>query len=355
MKGDNYTVKNKEYILSINPCIYGLNYHDPGAAIISEGKIMYLVEEERLNGIKGSKGIFPSESIKRCLDFCGITWNDVTKIVIGYEPEKWMERCDLELEDIIVKNKSNSDNLYNTKEILNRIIESNLIDRYKFFQSKGAINALIREKCKTNQEIEIEYVGHHLSHIASSYEFSGFTDAVGVVVDGIGENECTTIWKIHNHIYTKLMSIKYPNSLGYFYAIATKFLGFEPWHHEGKTMALAAYGKYNDVIMAKLNKLVNTDSYIYDVKKFISDSAANYLMIDEEKALLYLEKLMGFSRRQSDEEIDEKYIDFAWAVQSILEKAVKNLVNYAVETTGINNVCVCRWYIHELQNEYVYS
>lgn len=27
-------MKKSEYILSINPCIHGMNYHDPGAAII---------------------------------------------------------------------------------------------------------------------------------------------------------------------------------------------------------------------------------------------------------------------------------------------------------------------------------
>ena len=48
-------MKKSEYILSINPCIYGMNYHDPGAAIILDGEILFAIEEERLNGIKGSK------------------------------------------------------------------------------------------------------------------------------------------------------------------------------------------------------------------------------------------------------------------------------------------------------------
>ncbi len=41
-------MKKREYILSINPCIYGLNYHDPGAAIISDGEILFAIEEESL-------------------------------------------------------------------------------------------------------------------------------------------------------------------------------------------------------------------------------------------------------------------------------------------------------------------
>ncbi len=71
-------MKKSEYILSINPCIYGMNCHDPGAAIILDGEILFAIEEERLNGIKGSKGIFPELSIKACLDYCGIDKNQIS-------------------------------------------------------------------------------------------------------------------------------------------------------------------------------------------------------------------------------------------------------------------------------------
>jgi carbamoyltransferase len=42
---------------------------------------------------------------------------------------------------------------------------------------------------------------------------------------------------------TFLKEIFYPNSLGFFYATLTQFLGFRPCYDEGKVMALAAYGK----------------------------------------------------------------------------------------------------------------
>ena len=77
-------MKKSEYILSINPCIYGMNYHDPGAAIILDGEILFAIEEERLNGIKGSKGIFPELSIKACLDYCGLDKNQISCITIGF-------------------------------------------------------------------------------------------------------------------------------------------------------------------------------------------------------------------------------------------------------------------------------
>lgn len=39
-------MKKSEYILSINPCIYGMNYHDPGAAIILDGEILFVGDRE---------------------------------------------------------------------------------------------------------------------------------------------------------------------------------------------------------------------------------------------------------------------------------------------------------------------
>lgn len=93
-----------EYILSINPCVHGLNYHDPSVAIISEGKILFAIEEERLNGIKGSKGIFPAKAIKYALDYCRIKESDITGIAVGYDPMLWQERKETELLSILRKN-----------------------------------------------------------------------------------------------------------------------------------------------------------------------------------------------------------------------------------------------------------
>lgn len=327
----------KEYILSVNPCIYGLNYHDPGAAIISDGEVLFAIEEERLNGIKGSKGLFPSLAIQACLDYCGITKNQINCVTLGYNPDMWMQRLQLELDDIVSKNMSHHS--IEAKNVMERIIDSNLVERYKFYKNLDNVINLMKSKTGIDNAT-FKFFDHHLCHVASSYEYSHFDEAVGVVIDGIGENECTTIWEIRNHKYKKIMSIKYPNSLGYFYAIATKFLGFEPWHHEGKTMALAAYGHENRELMEKLDKVIRCEKDVYDVSEFIISNSTNYLMIDEEKALQSLENVLGIKRRKNNEPVEDIYKDFAWAVQNILEKAVVKLIDYAVNITGMKNVCV---------------
>lgn len=135
------------------------------------------------------------------------------------------------------------------------MINSDLFHRYEFFSDRTQVCNYLREQCGFSNKIRIEFFPHHLSHVASSYEVSGFDCATGIVIDGIGEVATTSIWEINGNEYKLIKQIDYPNSLGYFYAVATKFLGFEPWHHEGKTMALAAYGHKNSMIDQKLSTL----------------------------------------------------------------------------------------------------
>lgn len=327
----------KEYILSINPCIYGLNYHDPSVAIFEDGKILVAVEEERLNGVKGAKGFFPEKAIEKCLNIANLKISDINKIAIPYDPNLWGERLDLELDNIITASVNNE--FINEEIIVSKFKESNIINRYSFFNDKTKIEKLLRNKLGIEYNIPIEFYGHHLSHIASAYYASNFESATGIVVDGIGEASTTTIWKIQKGKFEKILDIKYPNSLGYFYAIATAFLGFKPWEQEGKLMALAPYGKYNREIMEKLATIISLKNSIYDVSSFVLDNSTGFLMVDMAKAISLLEQLLHINSRKNGEPILEIHKDFAWAIQHLIEEAVIRLVNDGVEKTGIKKVC----------------
>ena len=77
------------------------------------------------------------------------------------------------------------------------------------------------------------YVGHHESHAAAFYK-SGFEDATIVVLDSIGEFDCTSIWKAENGKLKKLKSTKYPHSIGLFYSAMTHRIGLKPQEDEAK-------------------------------------------------------------------------------------------------------------------------
>jgi carbamoyltransferase len=325
----------EENILSINPCIYGLNQHDPSAAIISNGKIKFAIEEERINCIKGSIGLFPVNAIKECLRYANLNEDKITGISVCYDPLLWKNRFNLEFKRIIGTSCDND-----AEQIFNEILSSDLLNRYIFFKDVSNVKNLIIERSGLKNVKNICFFGHHLSHIASAYEVSTYKEATGVVVDGIGETSVTTIWKICDGKYEKILDIEYPNSLGYFYAIATAFLGFDPHSHEGKTMALAAYGKQNNEICMKMKEIIDTSNIIYDVSTFVEENATGFLMLDNDKAIKSIEKIMGFSARKNDEPILDVHKNFAWAAQNILEESVTKLVNYGIKETGISDVCV---------------
>lgn len=331
----------KKYVLSINPGDYGLNYHDPSVALFDETGLIVAIEEERLNNIKGSKGIFPKNAVRECLKYAKIDLKDVDKISIGYSPDLWKNRMNLEMEGILKRaSKLDVDEQQKNAFILENIIESNLLKRYEFFNDKEVVKNHIRKRLECDRDIDIEFYEHHLSHIASSYLVSGFKEAIGVVIDGVGESSATTVWKIIDNKFEKILDIPIPNSLGYFYAVATAFLGFVPWMHEGKLMALAPYGEYDAGLFEKLKNVINIENEIYDVSTFIGNNMTNYLMMDIDKAVKNLELITNIKARGKNDPITQEHKNFAYAIQNLLENSIKNLVDYAISLTGISNVCV---------------
>ena len=91
-----------------------------------------------------------------------------------------------------------------------------------------------------------EYHSHHKSHAAAAFQTSPFEEAACVVVDSIGEWDCTSIWTakyVKGHAcYKKVWSRWYPQSIGLWYSALTKWAGLRPLDEEYIFMGMAAYG-----------------------------------------------------------------------------------------------------------------
>jgi len=101
------------------------------------------------------------------------------------------------------------------------------------------------------------YISHHLSHAAASYFTSPYKEAVGVMIDAIGEWDTCTIWHIITHEdgttdFNKLHSVKYPHSLGLWYSAMTQRLGLKPQEDEYILMGMAGWGKLNRLLIQEL-------------------------------------------------------------------------------------------------------
>lgn len=102
--------------------------------------------------------------------------------------------------------------------------------------------------------LPVGVVGHHESHAAGAYFTSPFRDAAVVVVDAIGEWETLTVWHAVDRELRRVLSVRYPHSIGLLYSAFTDRIGLKPNEEEYILMGMAAYGepRYRDLIAREL-------------------------------------------------------------------------------------------------------
>ena len=143
-----------------------------------------------------------------------------------------------------------------------------------------------------------------------------------------GAWEATSIWHGRNGRLEHVLTIPFPNSIGYFYSQFTEFLGFQPNSDEWKVMGLAPYGKPGIDLSAFID--LETMPYRVDTKQVASHGAVS---------LANASRLLG-ARRVPESEIEQRHKDIAFAVQEASETAMLNVVKMAIEKTRCRDVCL---------------
>src|SRR5271169_4352459 len=120
----------------------------------------------------------------------------------------------------------------------------------------------------------MRFVDHHLAHAISGYAYSGFDEAAVVVMDGRGAWEATSIWHGRNGRLEHVLTIPFPDSVGFFYSEFTEFLGFHRNSDEWKVMGLAPYGKAG----VNLRPFIDAEAAPYKVhsRKLVANGAAPF-------------------------------------------------------------------------------
>lgn len=335
--------------LGVNPCIEGMNYHDPSVALVSGNEILFAAEEERFNRIKSSPGRFPRQALGFALS--NFVCERPYELVVPFSPDERRKRSVAEVrgelrrtglwELLGARDDPNAAYL-NLGSIIAKSAKS-LLDYqevHQFWSRPGAIKtALLQQFDNQHLPSDIRFVEHHLAHAAGSYLQSPFEKAVGVVVDGVGEFASTSIWLCEERALRCLARREFPNSIGYFYAAVTAFLGFAPWRDEGKTMALAPYGRAETEIRERLSRAFVVDGR-FDFSTLVERCCGRGLSLDVSAARQEIARLTGIAPRDTSAEIDPTYKDVAAAAQEILEYELLSLTQEAVGLSGIRDVCV---------------
>ncbi len=300
------------YILGTN-----CSSHDTSAALIKDGKVLFAVEEERLNGEKHTRQ-FPVNAIKACLDFAGITIDDIDVIALPFV-----------YTDLVQKRYLNywAQNYPATKERM--LAEMNTVKDLSDVENK------IRETF--NFKREIYFCRHQIAHMASAYYISGFSSSALFSIDGVGEIESSMIGEAHrNKIKTfDQYSTDWPHSIGGLYTALTDYLGFLPHCDEGKVMGLAPYGKVATYkkVFDNIVKLKKGGQFEFDLT-YLEYPFKRHSHVSQKFI-----KLCG-PAREPRAEITQRHRDIAAAIQYITEKTMLHIANHLYKITKNKNLCL---------------
>jgi carbamoyltransferase len=294
----------------------GINYsqmHDSSACLIRDGELVFAVAEERISRTKHDAR-FPQNAIRACLDFGHVKTEQLDEVCFGWQVAGVAFWHDLKCYTSGKMPATYLNGLNSTLHFMSMWHQESGAKR--FTQIFGATKARMR------------FVSHHLAHALSAYAYSGFEDAAVVVMDGRGAWEATSIWHGRDGRLEHVLTIPFPDSVGYFYSEFTEYLGFQRNSDEWKVMGLAPYGKSG----VDLSSFIDAKAAPYKVhaRKLVANGATPFTE---------MVRLFG-PRRVPESEIDERHKDVAYAVQDACEIAMMSVVRMAIEKTKSRNVCM---------------
>jgi carbamoyltransferase len=312
---------------------------NPAACLLQGGELVAMAEEERFLRLKNIELHFPDRAIGYCLQQAGIGFEDVDHIAYAWDTMPY--RGSIVAKRILrwithnswrdVVNVSRDEHLYKMLIGIAEVV----------FHHPALVRQRLRLRMKSEQyDLElpkVHFVSHHRAHAACTFYSSGFDRAAILTTDHNGEDNCTLLWSADGLDIEALDEYTLPHSLGWFYSGFTDYLGFIPEYQEGKTMGLAAHGQPDEDIARRMNQIMPLDgkqAYTLD---------PTYFFYSEGHGLAYSEKLVdlfGSPRQGPDDEIEQRYKDIAYGVQSHLEAALIRLVERVTELADSNTLCV---------------
>ena len=203
--------------------VLGVNavFHDPAAALVSDGVVVAAAEEERFSRRKHGKNPvpfstweLPEQAIAFCLAEAGLTPDAVDVVAYSYDPA--------------LAASSGGDLTADEWEALRTLF----VERApRFLATLGFDPGTVR------------FVPHHVAHAASAHLASPYDTSAVLVADGRGERASALLGRYDAAGRLETLATQaLPHSLGLLYEELTEHLGFRRSSDEYKVMAMASYG-----------------------------------------------------------------------------------------------------------------
>lgn len=300
--------------------ILGINkdHSDSSACLLLNGKLTGAIAEERLGKRIKHDTSFPSNSIVWLLKDANIKFKDIDIIAVSNNGKSNLKEKFLHAFDFSILNLA--------KKIKSKIF------------NKSSIDKEIKKLCiKSGENIndlryEIYKVEHHLTHIASAYYLSGYTNKTAALsYDGSGDGVSIMLAECDNCKIKVLERVYLPKSLGHFYSAVCNFIGFDKFGEEYKVMGLSAYGE--DKYSEYFEKLIGYDEDLC----LRQDNIFDYNSIDFKK-----NQTIKFNKKifpgKKIEKFSQESKDIAKSLQSTFEKIVMKIIKRLekkVKTTNL--------------------
>jgi carbamoyltransferase len=296
-------------------------YHDSAVALVADGKIVAAAQEERFTRRKHDSR-FPHDALAWSLVEAGCTLGDIDYVVFYEKPFLKFER----------------------------LLETYLAFAPKGFRSfRQALPVWLKEKLfqKTvlgkalrvhDAEFDAEklmFSEHHLSHAASAFYPSPFTEAAVLTMDGVGEFTTTSLAVGSANALEIIKELHFPNSLGLLYSAFTYYTGFRVNSGEYKLMGLAPYGepKYANLILEHLIDVKADGSFRLDQSYF--DYCTGLTMTNDRFAALF-----GQPVRAPEQLLTSFHMDIAASIQAVTDDIMCRLARSISHETGLRNLCL---------------
>ena len=308
--------------------ILGINaYHaDAAACIVRDGALVAAAEEERFRRIKHWAG-FPARAISYCLNEAKVDLADVTHVAVNRSG-----RANFLRKLTYIATRRPSPHLL-LERLRNRAQVKGVVEELRALPGRPFAGS-------------VDYIEHHLAHLASAFYPSPFREATAVSVDGFGDF-ASAAWG-HGHATSLSLEgrVLFPHSLGIFYQAMTQYLGFPHYGDEYKLMGLAAYG--NPCCRHEVEKLIalhadGTFSLDLNYFRHHRDDIA-YEWRDGEPVCgpLFSPALVDAlgPPRSPDAPIEDRHRNLAFATQAVYEDAFFNLLNTLQRRHGLTAVAL---------------
>ena len=294
-------------------------WHDAGAALVQNGKIIAAVNEERLKNEKHFVG-YPIESIKEVLKISKLHPSEIDAIsVVGTAESifpKHFERY---------PNFSHAISNWSWEDSSQKHLDGLYLYHKRITKLKAFTTVLTKLGISPKQVFFIE---HHTAHAASAYYLSPWNldeDVLIFTADGFGDGLSSTISIGNKGEIERIKNSETSdyNSLGEFYASVTSYLGMHSGFDAFKVMGLAPYGNPKKAIdeIKQIIQINPENPYVFSTK-FRSIQTGNNDILKNLPRLLK----------------GKRFDNIAAATQEWFEILITKWIKNAIKKTGIHKI-----------------